>query len=157
MNQHSNFQAFIHAIMCTYTHKHTHIYIYIYAYTYVYILYKYIYHICMHTICSSVTFNVCIYCVLYQVMTQPMQKEIGCVMLHLEPLARTIRDNARSKKQADATKRTTGGTYISIRSEVITLERNAKSCNSSIMLESHQIFGQTIESRQIYSNRTVRY
>ena len=29
-------------------------------------------------------------------MTQLMKKEIGCVMLHLEPLARTIRDNARS-------------------------------------------------------------
>ena len=29
-------------------------------------------------------------------MTQPMMKEIGCVMLHLEPLARTIRDSAKS-------------------------------------------------------------
>ena len=29
-------------------------------------------------------------------MTQPMKKEIGCVILHLEPLARTIRDSAKS-------------------------------------------------------------
>ena len=29
-------------------------------------------------------------------MTQPMKKEIDCIMLHLEPLARTIKENART-------------------------------------------------------------